>query len=629
MLEGVLVGITRGDNEYILNIDGGDRMFPAIIRANRLSPKIADLELYSRLRLTGVCEIRLNRQREPESFHLLLRSDADVEILELPPWWTDERLTLVISALLIAVVGSLWWVSFLSRRVESTQGRFATAFQASPVPVAILTVDELRFVNVNETLLRQFEFKRKHVIGRTIKELNLIPDSDQLRRFVGAVKAGSSLNDFEGEVRTKGGATRRVIVSAERIDLDDEECVLILFQDVTERLELMSQLRESQKMEAVGQLAAGVAHDFNNLLTIIRGNSELIGMIVDQESELAELNGEMDQAARRAADLTRQLLAFSRKQVMQRAVVDLNGMVTGSTKMLQRLLGERIAVKKDLAAATVPIIADAGMIDQIIINLAVNARDAMPRGGELTIKTSGAAFKEGTVPAHPDAYPGEFAILEVADTGEGIDKDTQARIFEPFFTTKEIGKGTGLGLSTVFGIVKQHKGWIDVQSKVGEGTTFRFFLPAAEPEEVHGRVSDENTAFFRGSETVLLVEDEAAVSRMVERTLLVSGYSVLVAADGDEARSVWQENKDRIALLVSDLVMPNSVSGLDIAREFHEQKPDLAVVFMSGYSAEVIRDEGDMPAYADFIPKPFTRDDLMTAVRTRLNAGKEPVESAA
>lgn len=629
-LSGRLMHKTLAGDDYVLTVEDGDQTFTAVLPKTDVSAAVAELTEGSLVRLTGVCEIRLNRQQKAEAFQLLLRSSGDVVLVDSAPWWSDANRTLtIISCLFVAVLGVLGWVSFLRRRVMQTQGRFATAFQASPVPVAIVTLEEFRFINVNDSLLKQFEFRRQQVLGKTIEQLKLIPDAARRERFEEEARRGASLQDFEGEVQASSGRHVRVIVSAELIDLDGENCLLILFQDVTERLHLMSQLRESQKMEAVGQLAAGVVHDFNNLLTIIRGNSELIGMMVDGNSEIAELNGEMDHAAVRASELTRQLLAFSRKQVMQKAVVDLNSLVIGSSKMLQRLLGERISVKKELAPATMPVVVDAGMIDQIIMNLAVNARDAMPDGGHLTLRTSDVVFDEQTLPAHPDAHPGEFAVLEIADTGEGIDADTRKRIFEPFFTTKEVGKGTGLGLSTVFGIVSQHKGWIDLQSELGKGTTFRFYLPAAAATDLRLSIEDKNTTFFQGHETVLVVEDEEAVSRMVERTLTASGYSVLTAANGVDAREVWRKNRDRIDLLVSDLVMPNGVSGLDIGREFLADRPELGVIFVSGYTADVIRDEGDVPEGCQFIPKPFTREDLMTAVRTRLNQGNGEMESAA
>lgn len=391
----------------------------------------------------------------------------------------------------------------------------------------------------------------------------------------------------------------------------------------------MSQLRESQKMEAIGQLAAGVAHDFNNLLTIIRGNSELIGTIVDEKSEVAELNGEMDIAARRAMELTRQLLTFSRRQIMQKTFVDLNALVSGSIKMLERLLGEKIEVRANLAPEPVPIVADAGMIDQVIMNLALNARDAMPDGGCLTLSTVGEVFDAETVPVHADACVGAFGILEITDTGEGIDVEIQKRIFEPFFTTKEVGQGTGLGLSTVFGIVKQHEGWIELDSMVGKGTTFRLSLPAAESATAEHVRKEIDPDFFHGTETVLVVDDETGVSRMVERTLVSSGYSVLTAVDGHEARKVWEENRGRIDLLVTDIVMPKGVSGLDIGREFLRDQPDLGVIFMSGYADEVVESEGDFPEGCMFIAKPFIRDELMSAVRTTLDDRNQREESAA
>ncbi|MGB0583070.1 MAG: two-component system sensor histidine kinase NtrB, partial [Limisphaerales bacterium] len=373
-VEGRLVGQTRSDEEHLVTLNDGLRVITAVMPFKEVTSELIHLPPDSELRLTGICEYRSNHRREAEGYQLLLWSGKDIELVAPAPWWTGDRLLLAVGGLLVVALGSLGWVNFLRRRVEQTQGRFAAAFQASPVPVAIVTRTQFRFINVNRSFLNQFEFRRANLIGKTADSVGLFPSPEKKRRLLDRLMAGSSVQDFEGEIRTKDGRELRVILSAEIIDLDGEECLLVLFQDVTERVNLMNQLRESQKMEAIGQLAAGVAHDFNNLLTIIRGNSELIGMMVDRNSEVAELNGEMDHAADRAADLTRQLLAFSRKQVMQKTTFDLNGIVVGSTKMLQRLLGEKITVRQELAPATVPLIADSGMLDQIIMNLAINAR---------------------------------------------------------------------------------------------------------------------------------------------------------------------------------------------------------------------------------------------------------------
>ena len=628
-LTGSLVSRMTVGQDFVMVVDDGTRTFQSIMNLADLSPRVAAIEENSRVRLTGVCDFRLNRHDVPESFQLLLRSESDVELLAAAPWWTGERLVIAVGSLVVVVLGTLGWINFLRRRIEQTQGRFATALQASPVPVAIVTIDDYRFINVNRSFLKQFEFRRQQILGKTVNELDLFGDRSGFKKFVDALKAKTSLQDFEGDVMTATGRMLRVLLSAERIDLDGEDCMLVLIQDVTERVQLMSQLRESQKMEAIGQLAAGVAHDFNNLLTIIRGNSELIRMMIDQESEVAELNGEMDQAAMRAAELTRQLLAFSRKQVMCKAVIDLNSTVIGSTKMLQRLLGEKIEVHYELAPATLPMVADAGMIDQIIMNLAVNAKDAMPDGGTLTLRTVDIEFTETDKPSRLDSSAGEFVVLEIQDSGEGMDEQTQKRIFEPFFTTKEVGKGTGLGLSTVYGIVSQHKGWIDLQSDTDEGTKFSIYLPASESLDLKDGPRDSATEFFRGSETVMVVEDDTAVRRMMVRTLEGSGYEVMAAEDGLAARELWAADaRQRVDLLVTDMVMPNGVSGLDVARGFVSDRPDLAVVFVSGYTEETISDDERLPAGFEFVAKPFTRDQLLAAVRKRLNEPRGELQPA-
>ncbi len=390
--------------------------------------------------------------------------------------------------------------------------------------------------------------------------------------------------------------------------------------DITDRLNLEAQLRQAQKMESVGQLAAGVAHDFNNMLTVIQGHA---GMLLARPTLPFELRDSIQAvyfAAERAASLTRQLLMFSRKSVMQPGPIDLREIVANMTKMLKRLLGETITLEF-LPATEISIVqGDTSMVEQVIMNLSVNARDAMPFGGQLAISIEPAIVDEVYARAHPEARAGNFVCLSISDTGQGMDEATQRRIFEPFFTTKEIGKGTGLGLATVYGIVKQHRGWIEVSSAVGQGATFNIFFPASDKSAKEMRKADDlSDEVLGGNETILIVEDEATVLAMGKLILQDCGYQVLGASSGAEALEVFEKRGGAVDLLVADIVMPKGMSGLDVAQNLVARKPDLKVVFTSGYSVDELETDFIRRGRGTFLQKPYTRSTLAKAVRERLD----------
>jgi signal transduction histidine kinase/CheY-like chemotaxis protein/GAF domain-containing protein len=391
-------------------------------------------------------------------------------------------------------------------------------------------------------------------------------------------------------------------------------------EDITDRLSLEAQLRQSQKMESVGQLAAGVAHDFNNMLTIIQGHSGMLLAKSAEKSELLDSAQAIYFAAERAANLTRQLLMFSRKNVMQPKLLDLREVVSHMSKMLQRLLGETITLEF-LPPAEIPLVhGDTGMVEQVIMNLAVNARDAMPQGGTLTISTTPIQVVDQYVLSHPEARAGQFVCLRVTDTGSGIDQDTMARIFEPFFTTKEVGKGTGLGLATVYGIVKQHNGWIDVVSEVGRGTTFSvFFAARTEPVEAKVATTETTMQVRGGQETILVVEDEPVLRDLAHVILQECGYNVLEAGSGREALKVWERHQKAIDLVVTDVVMPEGISGMDLAQTLYASKPGLKIIFASGYSMDSIDAAFVRDGRAGFLQKPYTHITLAKAVRACLD----------
>jgi len=379
-------------------------------------------------------------------------------------------------------------------------------------------------------------------------------------------------------------------------------------------------LRQAQKMEAIGNLAGGVAHDFNNLLTIISGCSELLLMRLGQQDPARRYIEEIKQAGDRAASLTHQLLAFSRRQVLIPKALDLNAIVEGMSTMLQRLLGEDIDLATTLDPALWRVKADLGQIEQVIMNLAVNARDAMPRGGKLTIETVNIHVKEPRARDQLVMAPGRYAMLAVSDTGIGMDAQSQARIFEPFFTTKEIGKGTGLGLATVYGIVKQSGGYIFVYSEPGRGATLKVYLPRV--EEIAEAVEKEpaRSPLPRGTETVLLVEDEPGVRALARDALQLQGYTVLEARHGIEALLIGHQHAGPIHLLVTDVVMPQ-MSGREVVKQLVAQRPSLKTLYVSGYTENAIVHHDILDPGTFFLPKPFTPDALARKVREVLDAG--------
>ncbi len=396
--------------------------------------------------------------------------------------------------------------------------------------------------------------------------------------------------------------------------------VLSLFRDVTAQRQLEDQFRQAQKMEAIGQLAGGVAHDFNNILTVIHGHAALLnhgGHLADVPARSAQ---QIVQAAERAAALTRQLLTFSRRQVIQPRPLDLNEVVTNVTKMLARILGEDIALQLHYWPVPAMIQADPGMLEQVLLNLAVNSRDAMPKGGLLTIKISVLELEGGEASPESEARAGRFACLTVTDTGCGIEPANLPRIFDPFFTTKEVGKGTGLGLATVYGIVKQHHGWITVQSEVRKGTSFKVLLPCSAEPVKQPEPEATPKSVPGGTETILVVEDEAPVRELVCQLLAGYGYRILQARSGPHALELWASCKSKIDLLLTDLVMPDRMNGRELAERLRAERPELKVIFTSGYSAEVVGKDFILRDGLNYLQKPYDAHRLARAVRECLDA---------
>ncbi len=392
-------------------------------------------------------------------------------------------------------------------------------------------------------------------------------------------------------------------------------------RDVTEHRTLAEQARQSQKMESIGQLAGGVAHDFNNILAVMQMQAGLLAAKAEATPAIKDGLDVIVKSADRAANLTRQLLLFSRRQPLQPRNLDLTEVVTQFTKMLKRILGETVQMHLKFAPQPLIVHADAGMLEQVLMNLAVNARDAMPKGGQLIIETICVQFDARTAGQSPQARVGEFACLAVSDTGTGISPEIQARIFEPFFTTKETGKGTGLGLATVFGIVQQHEGWVDVYSEVGRGTVFRVYLPRLAGDELAAAELPSREIPQGRNETILLVEDEASLRSLEAGILAQLGYRVLEAPDAAIAMRLWQKHADEVELLFTDLVLPGAVNGKELAVELLQRKPTLKVIYASGYSVEVAGRDLPLEEGVNFVSKPFDLDQLAHVIRQRLDGG--------
>jgi two-component system cell cycle sensor histidine kinase/response regulator CckA len=516
-------------------------------------------------------------------------------------------------------------LSLAEEALRASEARFRLLFENNPAPIYVYDRETLAILAVNDAALRHYGYSRQEFLNLTLRDLALPEEIttflEKLAQIPGTPAPG---NSGVWRHRKKNGLLGEVEITSQSIMMVGRPAWLSLAQDVTERLSLEAQLRQSQKMESVGQLAGGIAHDFNNLLTVINGHSGLLLADTTLNPKAADRVREISEAARRAADLTRQLLAFSRKQELHPQVVDLNEVVNNVMKMLRRILGEDIALDWSFAPNLPPVKADLGMIEQVLLNLAVNSRDAMPRGGRLRIATSSLMIDAGYVHLNPEAAPGRAVCLTFADTGCGIAPEHLPRIFEPFFTTKGIERGTGLGLATVYGIIKQHQGWIKVNSRLNEGTTFEIFLPASTQRPGETPLPTAPPQVIGGTETLLVVEDEAPLRKLIQHILESYGYKVLEAANGNAALEIWQDQRRKIDLLFCDLVLPDGMSGPELAQLLQRSKPGLKVIFTSGYDTERVSREFVLSQGARFIQKPFHARKLAEAVHDCLNPPSAP-----
>jgi two-component system, cell cycle sensor histidine kinase and response regulator CckA len=502
-------------------------------------------------------------------------------------------------------------------QIKASEKQYRLLFDSNPTPIYTYDQESLAFLAVNDAAVAHYGYSKDEFQRMTLRDIAL---PEELPVFLDKMSKWQPGEHRIGiwRHRTKGGRLTEMEITAH--PLGAQKQWLCLAFDVTERLNLEAQLRQAQKMESVGQLAGGIAHDFNNLLTVINGHVGLITISEKFGAKASESLKEISEAGKRASALTRQLMTFSRKQEIVPQPVDLNSIVNNVTKMLRRILGEDVALQVDFAPNLPLIKADVGQVEQVLLNLAVNSRDAMPRGGELKIGTVGVTINAEVARQNPEATPGEFVRLVFSDSGCGIAQENLGRIFEPFFTTKEVERGTGLGLATVYGIVKQHRGWIEVTSRVGEGTTFFIYFPAsAEKSGAVGLTAGE-AKVMGGTETILLVEDEAPLLKLMHHILESYGYKVLESSNGKSALAVWEQHKAKIDLLLTDLILPDGMAGPELAKILQAAKPSLKVIFASGYDYERVAKEFPAGERVNFVQKPFHARKLAEVVYECLNS---------
>jgi two-component system, cell cycle sensor histidine kinase and response regulator CckA len=498
----------------------------------------------------------------------------------------------------------------LHRSLERSEERYRLLFEQNPMAMWVYDVETLAFLAVNEAAVRRYGYSREEFLAMTIADIR---PPEEIPALVADIRQGAgSPTPRVWRHRRKDGSLLDVEITAGRIVFQGRDAALVMANDVSERRRLEDRLSEAEKMEAIGRLAGGVAHDFNNLLTVISGYASLL---LAREEHRSEELATIAHAAEHASVLTRQLLAFSRRQVMNPTVLDLNRIIATMQPMLHRIIGDDVAVGVQLEDGLAPVQADRAQLERVILNLAANARDAMPDGGQLTLETANVELDA----ARGEGSPGAHVLLAVSDNGVGMSPEVRRRLFEPFFTTKAPGAGTGLGLATVFGVVKQTGGSIYVYSEEGSGTTIKIYLPAAPRGSVAEPAPEPAAATASGSETIMVVEDDESVRELVRIMLEANGYRVHGVGDPVEAERVAREIESGLDLLLTDVVMPH-VSGQELAARLAALRPGLRVLFMSGYSDRAVYRHGVLEPGTAFIEKPFTERTLTRRVREVLDS---------
>jgi hypothetical protein len=539
---------------------------------------------------------------------------------------TMERSSAPIPALDGGTHGRVWFFRDITVRKdqerqirEMSEERHRFLFEASPLPLWVFDPTTLQFLAVNEAMVRLLGHAREELLAMTVDEVKPASDVPELRRGIEGLRPGSVHHVGVRPYRCKDGRMVDVDITSHAMMFDGRVAQLAIGVDVTQSRRMEEQLRQAQKMEAVGQLAGGVAHDFNNILAVILANSEMAIEQLGDHPVIEDLR-EIEAAALRAAGLTRQLLTFSRQQPREVKTVALNSVVINLEKMLSRIVGEDIGLSAVLSPQLGSISADIGQLEQVVMNLVVNARDAMPNGGRLSIETSNVELDE-LAAAPCGVSPGRYVMLAIRDTGCGMSAATRSRIFEPFFTTKPVGKGTGLGLSTVFGIVKHSQGAIAVTSELGVGTTFRVYLPRVHEVEVDPLPPTHAQIAPRRHGRVLVVEDDARLREVLQRRLTSWGYSMQVATTAEHALAVLDAAAEPFQLIMTDLVMPG-LDGRSFATQVLASWPDAKILFMSGYSDHAAVKTTAISAAEHFIAKPFTSEQLASAIDRTLGIAR-------
>jgi PAS domain S-box-containing protein len=527
------------------------------------------------------------------------------------------RLALRFNALAASVHDEIADRTHAETQARISEQNYRLLFAGNPQPLFVYDLDTLAFLEVNEAAIRRYGYSREEFLSQTV---DAIVAPDQLP-FLSSMKDSPDLHLSGPRThRSKDGGLIEVLLNSSRIEYDGHHAQLVVVDDLTAQRKLEGQLQQSQRLDTVGQLAGGIAHDFNNLLAVILNYADFVAEALP-EGDLRRDVEEIQHAAVRAADLTRQLLIFARRELTNPQVLDLNLVIGGVEKLLRRTIGEDVELVLKLAKDLPCVRADPGQMEQVFLNLTLNARDAMHGGGQLVVETTAIDLDSGYYAGSPDLVAGRYVRLSVSDTGNGMSKEVAARAFEPFFTTKPAGRGTGLGLATVYGIVIQAGGNIDIYSEPGTGTRVSIQLPAVDEPATPTVRSDAAALRTGDGRTVLLVEDESAVLQAAVRILGGHGYTVHATSAPSDAIAVLSDPAAQVDVLVTDMVMPG-VSGVELARRAQELRPGLPVLYMSGYSPELAAHRGTLPAGSNIMRKPFTRRDLLKAIGDTLDAAQ-------
>lgn len=633
-IEGFLESDKQESNgRHTLVAESGNVVFQAVIDSAQINPDAPSLLPGSKLRFIGICSVRTDENGNASEFRVILRGPQDITVLARPPWLTAGRALSLLGVLVAGVIGALMWVLALRRRVlrqtalirrqiESEahlERRCRSLIENSPYGIASLA-NNYQLLDINPAF-RQIAglTPDEQISGLRLQDLLQFSSSD-LERFNRLLELGGTFQHAEFACQKRSAAQLILRVSGHVIPegADIASRVEIILEDITSQRQLEQQLLQNHKIEAVGRLAGGVAHDFNNLLMIISGHTSLLIHKFGRNSDEGQKLGMVEEAATRAAGLTRQLLAYSRKQVLEPRILSIDPLVKNLEGMLRRLIREDIELRTELHAEGANVKVDPNQLEQVLINLAVNARDAMPAGGLLSIRTQRSRVEPRLDHASP-VSPGSYIVISVSDSGVGMDSATRDRLFEPFFTTKEMGKGTGLGLSMVYGIVRQSGGHIVVDTAPGKGTTFRIYLPLAEQTVKTSPGPSPEALPAPGKGNILVVEDEKNLRALLAETLTDLGYTVIQAENGEAALNLAESALASFDLLITDMVMPK-ISGRELTQSLRARRPALSVLFISGYSDVIPSDEEFFNTTTQFLQKPFSRETLGHRVRELLLA---------